>query len=138
MTRILASILLVVLLFPTLALGGEVKNLDLVFRDGLHYKKFTTVPFTGKVTGNAQGSFRKGKEHGPWVYFWSDRQLRSKGTYKDGKMDGLWVSYLDNGQLLYKGDYKNGKKHGPWVSYNSDGTVWEKHTGTYKNGVKVK
>ena len=63
---------------------------DLVEREGLYYKKFTDVPFTGEVTGKEQG------------------------TYKDGNKDG------------------------PWVSYNTDGTVIEKWTGTFKNGVKVK
>ena len=117
---------------------------DLVYRDGLFYKKFSLVPFSGNITGNTQGSFRKGKEHGPWVYFWSDGQLRSKGTYKDGKMDGPWVSYLDNGQLLYKGDYKNSKREGRWVFYNEYGTkrffpfdIMDGGTGTYRNGKNV-
>ena len=87
---------------------------DLVERDGLHYKKFSVVPFTGKITGNTQG------------------------TFKNGKKDGPWVSYHENGQLWTKGTYKNGKKDGPWVGYEDDGTVWEKYTGTFKDGKKVK
>jgi hypothetical protein len=39
---------------------------------------------------------------------------------------------------LSKGTLKDGKMDGPWVGYNDDGTVWEKYTGTYKDGVKVK
>jgi hypothetical protein len=88
MKRILAPILLLTLLFPSLAYGVTMD--DLVVRDGIHYKKFTEVPFTGKVTGKTQGSFR------------------------------------------------NGKEHGPWVSIFADGTVWEKFTGTFLNGKKVK
>ena len=65
MKRILAPILLLTLLFPSLALGGEVKFDDLVVREGLYFKKFTHVPFTGKVTGESQGSFRNGMKHGP-------------------------------------------------------------------------
>ena len=45
--------------------------------------------------------------------------------------------YYYDGQLMEKGHYKDGKKDGPWVSYHADGTVDEKDTGTYKNGVKV-
>ena len=63
---------LVVLLFPTFALGEEVKIEDLVERDGLFYSKFSEVPFTGKTTGNTQGSFRKGKKHGPWVGYYDN------------------------------------------------------------------
>jgi hypothetical protein len=84
MRQILASMVLVVLLFPALALGGEVKLEDLVITNGLHYKKFTDVPFTGKVTGKTQGSFKDGKEHGPWVTYHDNGQLWFRGTVKDG------------------------------------------------------
>ena len=65
--RGLAPILLVVLLFPTLALSEEVTMDDLVETNGLYYKKFTDVPFDGEVTGKEQGAFRDGKRNGPWV-----------------------------------------------------------------------
>jgi antitoxin component YwqK of YwqJK toxin-antitoxin module len=113
MKRFLAPILLVILLFPSLALGQEVTMDDLVITNGLYYKKFTNVPFTGEVTGKIQGQF------------------------KDGKPDGPWVFYYDNGQLSLEGTYKDGKADGPWISFNKDGTVDEKNTGTYKDGVKV-
>ena len=58
MKHILAPILLLVFLFPTLALSEEVTLDDLVERKGLYYKKFTDVPFSGKVTGREQGIFK--------------------------------------------------------------------------------
>jgi hypothetical protein len=136
MNRILAPILLLTLLFPALALGESMG--DLVEREGIHYKKFSNVPFTGKVTGETQGSIKDGKEHGPWVTYWDNGQLRTKGTYKDEKRDGPWVTYWFNGQLRTKGTYKDGKRDGPWVRYWDNGTVWSALTGTYKNGVRVK
>ena len=160
MKRILAPILLLTLLFPALALGETMD--DLVKRDGIHYKKFSTVPFTGKVTEKSRGSFKDGKwdgpwvsyydngqlwskgtfkdgiKDGPWVNYYDNGQLWSKGTYRDGKLEGPWVGYHDNGQLEYKGTYKEGKRDGPWVSYNKDGTVNPKFTGTYKDSKKVK
>ena len=57
---------------------------DLVKTDGLTYKKFTEVPFTGKTTGKYQGSFRNGKRHGPYVTYYKNGQLNFKGTYKGG------------------------------------------------------
>jgi hypothetical protein len=159
MKRILAPILLLTILFPALAVGETMD--DLVERDGLTYKKFSDVPFTGKVTGNTQGSFKDGKKHGPWVYYYDNGQLMWKGTYKVGKKDGPWIYYHLNGQLWFKGTFKNGKKDGPyveyhdnghltvkgtykdgkedgpWVGFNKDGTVWLKYTGTFKDGVKV-
>ena len=107
----LTPILLLTLLFPSLALGGSLN--DLVKTDGLYYEKFTGVPFTGKVTGVTQGTFKNGKRHGPWVTYWDPGELWSKGTYKDGKEDG------------------------PWVGYWFNGPVWDDYTGTFKNGVEV-
>ena len=86
MNRFLAPIFLLTLLFPSIAIGETMD--DLVVRDGIHYKKFSDVPFTGKVVGKTQGSLRNGKNDGPWVYYWGNGQLRTKGTYKNGKSDG--------------------------------------------------
>ena len=97
MKRILASIFLLVLLFPALA-SGETLD-DLVHREGLHYKKHSLVPFTGKITGNTQGTFRNGKWDGPWVRYHDNGQLWSKGTYKDGEEDGPWVRYSRDGSV---------------------------------------
>ena len=84
MRHILTSVVLIVLLFPALAMGGEVKIEDLVERDGLYYRKFTDVPFTGKTVEKEQGSFRNGKRDGPWVKYYENGQLEWKRTYKDG------------------------------------------------------
>ena len=119
MKRLPATILVLTLLFPGLAFGETID--DLVKRDGIHYKKFSEVPFTGKVTGKKQGSLRNGKRVGPWVTYHDNGQVWVKGTYKDGKRDGPWVSYHDKGQLYSKGTYKNGKKHGPWGRYHDNG-----------------
>jgi antitoxin component YwqK of YwqJK toxin-antitoxin module len=136
MKRILAPILLLTLLFPALAFGETMD--DLVEREGIFYKKYTDIPFTGKITGDEQGVLEDGKRHGPWVRYNGDGQLLSKGTLKDGKKNGPWVKYHKNGQLLFKGTYKDGKMDGLWVTYNEDGTVDKKNTGTFKDGVKVK
>ena len=127
------------LIGPTETIQSEsVDAKDLVERDGIHYKKFTEVPFTGKTTGRIHWSFKDGKKDGPWVRYHKNGQLESKGTYKNGKEQGPWVIYWSNGQLFKKGTLEDGKKDGPWVGYNKDGTVSEYFTGTYKNGVKVK
>ena len=74
MKRILTTLCLAL----TLLLGGvgcgetSPDISDLVERDGTYYKKFSDVFFTGKVTGKEQGSFRKGKKVGPWVWYYED------------------------------------------------------------------
>ena len=136
MKRFLAPILLLVLLFPTLALGEEVTYDDLVERNGLYYQKFTDVPFTGKTTGQRQGSFRDGKKHGSWVDYYDNGQLFEKGTFKNGDFDGSWVWYWSNGQLFKKGTYKNGKREGYWESYDKNGQS-DEYAGTFKDGKKI-
>ena len=64
LTTLLAPILLLTLLVPSVALAETMD--DLVERDWIYYKKFTDTPFTGKVTGTWQGSIRDGKQEGPW------------------------------------------------------------------------
>ena len=123
MRHALASLVFALFLFPSIAMGGTVKYEDLVITDGLYYKKFTDVPFTGKVTGNPQGSFKDGKKHGPWVSYHENGRLRSKGTLIDGKEIGPWVEYHKDGWLESNGTYENGKKDGPWVEYRKDGHV---------------
>ena len=116
--------------------GEEIIFDDLAEREGLFYKKFTDVPFTGKTTGQTQETYKDGVIDGPCEYYFASGQLGEKGTYANGKKEGPWVSYHDNGQLSWKGEYKNGKKEGPWESYNDDGQS-DEFTGTYKNDVKV-
>ena len=116
MKHILAPIFLLVFLFPTLALSEEVTLDDLVERKGLYYKKFTDVPFSGKVTGGGQGEIKNGKREGPWVSYFENGQLWDKGDYKNGEREGPWVSYFGNGQLDSKGIWKKGKEEGPWAS----------------------
>ena len=110
---------------------------DLVFRDGLYFKKFTDVPFTGKLTGNPQGSFKNGQREGAWVHYYENGQLEYKGNYKNGYQENTWISYYENGQLKTKGNYKNGKQEGARVSYNQDGTVDKASPGTFKDGEKT-
>ena len=114
MRHALASLVIALFLFPSIAMGETVKYEDLQNLEGLHYYKFTGEPFTGKITGNNQGSFKDGKRDGPWVEYHDNGQLNIKGTYKDGKKEGLWVGYWSNGQLWSEGTYdKDGWRDGP-------------------------
>ena len=119
------------------SVGWSLEYKDLVKRDGVYYKKFSDVPFTGKVTGQEQGSIKNGKKDGSWIEYWDNGQLKLKGNWKNGMSEGSWVYYYDNGKLDSKGDFKNGHLEGSWVSYKRNGTVSKELTGTYKNGKKI-
>ena len=118
-------ILLVLMSLVSFSSWGETMD-DLVQREGVYYKKFSDVPFTGKTTGEKQGSFMNGLREGLWISYYTTGELDSKGNYKNGKRTGLWVLYHRNGQLWYKGKYKNGEYEGSWLSYYNDGQVMQK------------
>ena len=131
------SFLLIFLFFSATSFADSMD--DLVKREGLYYKKFTDVPFTGEIDEQTQkGSIKNGRRVGVWISYHANGQLRNKGSYNDnGNPEGLWVSYWENGQLWDKGEYKNGKLEGYWESYFSDGEVNKNITGTFKNSKKI-
>ena len=115
---------------------------DLVERDELYYKKFSDVPFTGKVSGRTNSrfkfnyienvGFKNGKKDGFWESYREDGQLDGNGTYKDGEFHGLWTWYHDNGQIQSKQNYKDGEEDGLLEYFNEDGS--QKSGEIYKNG----
>ena len=110
---------------------------DLVERDGLHYQKFSDVPFTGEIEGREQGKFTNGKKEGPWFYYYPTGQLWGKGEYRNGEKEGPWIYYWGLGELMSKGAFKNGKKEGRWVAYDAEGNLDTEWSGVFKNGVKI-
>ena len=108
---------------------------NLVKRDGLWYKKFTNIPFTGEINeGTDRGNVEDGKLTGVWEFYFPDGQLEVKVHMKNGLRDGLAERYWQNGQLDFVGKYKNDKKDGAWKYYNSDGRLWS--MGEYQNEKK--
>jgi hypothetical protein len=131
MIRILTTALLALSLTASGAFATSED--DLIYTDGLAYKKFTDVPFTGEVDdGQHRGAFKNGTREGPWVGYWSNGRVEFKGAFKNGTREGPWANYDDYGQLSEKGAFKNGTREGPWVGYWSNGRVEFK--GAFKNG----
>ena len=116
----------------TSSFGWSMEYKDLVERDGIYYKKFSNVPFTGKVTGKGQGFVKNGKREGSWVVYHENGQLKRKGNYKNGKEEGSVVEYYKSGQLFLKFYYKNDRPEGPSFVYHYNGMLSQK--ANYKNG----
>ena len=70
----------------TSSVGWSLEYKDVVFRDGLYYKKFSHQPLTGKTIGRTIGSFKNGKKEGYWVGYDFPETFNKKfsGTYKNG------------------------------------------------------
>jgi len=54
---------------------------DLVKREGLYYKKFSDVPFSGKTTGIIQSSFKNGKKEGANLNYHENGQVIKPSLY---------------------------------------------------------
>jgi antitoxin component YwqK of YwqJK toxin-antitoxin module len=103
MKQILTTMVLMTFLFSGLTLGETMD--DLVEREGIYYKEFTDVPFTGKITGKKiQGTIRNGEKEGPWVYYHDNGQVWYERTYREGKVVGPWVDYSRDGSVLEQGE----------------------------------
>ena len=144
MKTLIKSALLLLLVMSLTGCGDDVSSIssdDLVERNGLYYKKFSDIPFSGKVTqlpfGLKRGLMKNGKIEGEWITYNSASLLDSIGNYKNGKKEGEWIRYHDNGQLYSKGNYKNGEREGEWVYYQEQGNLIKEWSGIYKNGVKI-
>ena len=115
---ILPTILFISFLSPPS--WSETLNMDdLVERNGLHYKKFTDIPFNGAVTGIEIGKFKNGKRDGFWEEYRSDGSLKKQMNYKDGNEHGFSKGYHENGQLEFKMNYRDGKAEGPYDLVNN-------------------
>ena len=127
--------LLVLLFLPALVSAETIDSSDLVERNGVFYKKFMSVPFTSRTRGIQKATYKDGKRHGPFEWYYKNGQLRGEETYKDGKLSGPSESYHKNGQLLGKSTYKDGKFHGSTEWYYENGQLQRK--GTHKDGKLV-
>jgi antitoxin component YwqK of YwqJK toxin-antitoxin module len=131
MIRILATALLVLCL--TASGSFATSEGDLIYIDGLAYKKCSDVVFTGEVDeGEHRGAIKNGIFEGLWFGYWPNGRVEFMGEYKNGTREGPWANYYDDGQLSYKGAFKKGTREGLWVGYWSNGRVEFK--GTFKNG----
>ena len=94
----------------------EVNYKEIINKDGVYYKKFTSVPFTGKIIGKEIGLIEKGKKEGSWVGYYDNGKLRYTVNFNNGEREvGSYngqgtFTYLNGDQ--YVGELKDGKKHG--------------------------
>ena len=79
---------------------------DLVERNGLHYKKFTDIPFNGAVTGTEIGKFKNGKRDGLSQNFYEDGKIRAKQFYKNNQPHGSYSAFRKDGSVRFILNYK--------------------------------
>ncbi|MDA9765708.1 hypothetical protein N9D07_03500, partial [Alphaproteobacteria bacterium] len=106
---------------------------DLVKRDGLTYKKFSTKPYSGEVAAffaNGQlgdyGNYKNGKKIGVWTTYFTNGDLGSKENWSNGERHGLFEMFWPNGKLRVLGQYSYGQQSGKWNFYDEAGNLSQK------------
>jgi antitoxin component YwqK of YwqJK toxin-antitoxin module len=140
MRKLTLTFLTVLLCLTSSVVWSETVSMDdLVKREGVYYKKFADVPFTGLVENyhkNGQvvkkGHYKDGKRHGLWETYDESGSLKETINFKNGKLDGTREYYLENGKVFVRSNYKDGKPHGPYKWYHENGQL--SYKGKYKNG----
>ena len=97
------------LLLTSVGWSEDVDLVDLVYRDGLHYEKFSNEPYNGNSTGLYKGKIIDGKKEGEWFFYHDNGQLWSKNNYKDGEQEGKQFWYDENGKLKETTIWKDGE-----------------------------
>ena len=112
---------------------------DLVMRNNTYYKKFSDKPFSGKISEDLVGKFKKGKKDGLWLRYWTNGQLFSKGKYSKGVKVGNWEFYHSNGKLETKGKCVKGiedLKVGSWIRFSRKGVMLLPELPSYEEFMK--
>lgn len=88
---------------PTIEFG------NLVERGGVYYEKFSTEPFSGRVTGRTTGKLVDGRFEGEVFEFRSNGQLTNETSYSRGLRHGIQRLFTDEGKLARVYELKNGE-----------------------------
>jgi antitoxin component YwqK of YwqJK toxin-antitoxin module len=68
-----------------------------------------------------EGSYKKEKRHGKWIYWYDNGNVWSEGEFKTGLSHGYRKVYYPNGKLHYEGTFKDDKPVGTWKFYDEFG-----------------
>jgi antitoxin component YwqK of YwqJK toxin-antitoxin module len=158
------KLILILLIFAGFLYGSTqvVDRSQLQYRGGVHYKKNSQKPYTGKeihinpegnksettykdgkpdgkaITWSKTGEkiremvFKDGKKDGKSIIWYMNGHKFSETIYKDGWLDGKATSWHENGQKKLESTYKRGKKVGLWIEWHYNGQ--KKIEGTYEDG----
>ena len=114
------------LLINSLSISKDIYFKDLLKKDGIFYEKFSNTPFTGKITGLLEGTFKKGMKYGEFIKYYSDGKVLSKISYFENRLDGSWKEYYRNGNLLRKKTFKDDLLEGEYIDFYSFGQILSK------------
>ena len=117
----------------TFYMDGSLKSTGMV-TEGKVYQGISTEYFPGGEL-KTTAAHENGKNHGKYIAYCLNGNVRIEANYKNGFKDGVCKWYYPNGILHISEGSKEGVLHGhSWV-YNPDGKIIQRKE--YENGVQV-
>jgi len=79
------------------------------------------VTFYNNQQKRYEGTYRNGKKHGKWVYWYPNGNVWSEGFFYLGENDSTRITYHENGLKYYSGKYRKGERTGIWKFWDEKG-----------------
>ncbi len=90
-------------------------------RDSFWHREAYYLPETSMAM---QGRYKDAAckiAHGEWVWYHSNKILKTKGTYTDGLKEGLWLQFGEDGRMNDSGSFSGGRLKGTRLRWDADG-----------------
>lgn len=97
-------------------LAERTYNMDKI--DGVEKLYFPDTPAVDGIM-----TYKDGKHHGEFSYFYRNGQLKQKGEFVDGTIEGLLIGYYEDGTPKEEITHVDGMTQGPFKEYNPNGTL---------------
>ncbi|MAQ70321.1 MAG: hypothetical protein CMD23_04420 [Flavobacteriales bacterium] len=80
-------------------------------------------PYSNDSIVSEEGFFLDNQEHGLWVKYHENGQVRELLNYRNGKLDGVRVAINKRGKLIEQEFFKDGGYHGIQKYYHDNGRI---------------
>ena len=81
-----------------------------------------------------EGSYKRGRKEGRWIFWYPDGRRRLEGFYRAGRKDGMFTYWRSNGVKLMEGEFKGGLMEDTWTMWFSNGIKMSEEN--YRSGEK--
>ena len=96
--------------------SGMIERKETYSNDGSLNGEVEIYNVAGKL--ESKGSYKNGKNHGKWLYYYPFGALLRECEYKEGKLDGKSVMYTAKGRVQETCEYQANKPNGTYTLYD--------------------
>jgi antitoxin component YwqK of YwqJK toxin-antitoxin module len=125
----------------TIAVNRSLQEKDFLQQNGFLFykdKKFTGTAYTLYPDGDTASIkvYRKGKEHGYAMKYFSKNRLCEQRFYADGDKEGVHKGWYPDGKPRFMYSFEDGEYNGECVEWFEGGTCYRRfhYTAGYENG----